>query len=117
MIIWLASYPKSGNTWVRSIVNQLAFNDIKKNEDVFDGLIKIRKYPTTYDMPKLTKISDLHTDDQKNEVVKISGFGSFKKFSTKARVGRNPKTMQPFPIPSKLKIKFFPSNKVKKMLN
>ena len=30
MIIWLESYPKSGNTWVRSIVNQLAFNDIKK---------------------------------------------------------------------------------------
>jgi len=72
MIIWLASYPKSGNTWVRSIVNQLAFNDIKKNEDVFDGLIKIRKYPTTYDMPELTKISDLHSDDQKNEVVKYT---------------------------------------------
>ena len=36
MIIWLASYPKSGNTWVRSIVNQLAFHDIKTNEDVFD---------------------------------------------------------------------------------
>ena len=69
MIIWLASYPKSGNTWVRSIVNQLAFQDIKKNEDVFDGLIKIRRYPTTYDMPKLTKISDLHSDDQKKELV------------------------------------------------
>ena len=54
---------------------------------------------------------------QKNEIVKISGFGSFKKFYTKARVGRNPKTMEPFPIPSKLKIKFVPSNKVKKMLN
>tara|TARA_B110000008_G_scaffold268260_1_gene296200 strand:- start:2682 stop:2960 length:279 start_codon:yes stop_codon:yes gene_type:complete len=54
---------------------------------------------------------------QKNEEVKISGFGSFKKFSTKARMGRNPKTMQPFPIPPKLKIKFLASNKVKKMLN
>lgn len=54
---------------------------------------------------------------QKNEVVKISGFGSFKKFSTKARLGRNPKTMQPFPISSKSKIKFMASNKVKKMLN
>ena len=54
---------------------------------------------------------------QKNEIVKISGFGSFKKFSTKPRVGRNPKTMQPFPIPSRSKIKFMPSNKVKEMLN
>ena len=54
---------------------------------------------------------------QKNEIVKISGFGSFKKFSTKSRVGRNPQTLESFPIPSKLKIKFIPSGKVKKMLN
>ena len=30
MIIWLASYPKSGNTWVRSFLNSLLFN--KNNE-------------------------------------------------------------------------------------
>ena len=68
MIIWLASYPKSGNTWVRSIVNQLAFDDIKKNEDIFDGLIKIRKYPTTYDVPNLPEISDIYEDDQKKKM-------------------------------------------------
>ena len=61
--------------------------------------------------------STLSESFQKNEIVKIAGFGSFKKFSTKPRMGRNPKTMQPFPIPSKLKIKFMPSNKVKEMLN
>ncbi len=27
MIIWLASYPKSGNTWVRSIVSSLLYTD------------------------------------------------------------------------------------------
>ena len=68
MIIWLESYPKSGNTWVRSIVNQLAFNDIKKNENVFDGLIKIRRYPTTYDVPNLPEISDIYEDDQKKKM-------------------------------------------------
>ena len=68
MIIWLASYPKSGNTWVRSIVNQLAFNDIKKNENIFDGLIKIRRYPTTYDVPNLPEISDIYEDDQKKKM-------------------------------------------------
>ena len=68
MIIWLASYPKSGNTWVRSIVNQLAFDDIKKNEDIFDGLIKIRRYPTTYDVPNLPEISDIYEDDQKKKM-------------------------------------------------
>ena len=72
MIIWLASYPKSGNTWVRSIVNQLAFHDIKKNEDVFDGLNKIRRYPAPYDMPKLPKISEVSTDDQKKKVIEYS---------------------------------------------
>ena len=32
MIIWLASYPKSGNTWLRSILVQLLFdkNDLQK---------------------------------------------------------------------------------------
>ena len=27
MIIWLASYPKSGNTWVRSMVASLLYTD------------------------------------------------------------------------------------------
>ena len=27
MIIWLSSYPKSGNTWLRSILVQLLFNE------------------------------------------------------------------------------------------
>ena len=26
MIIWLASYPKSGNTWIRSFLNTLLFS-------------------------------------------------------------------------------------------
>ena len=27
MIIWLASYPKSGNTWLRSIISALLFTE------------------------------------------------------------------------------------------
>ena len=27
MIIWLASYPKSGNTWVRSIITLLLYTE------------------------------------------------------------------------------------------
>ena len=43
MIIWLASYPKSGNTWVRSIISALLFtNDGKFNF----GLIRnIKQFP------------------------------------------------------------------------
>tara|TARA_B100000945_G_scaffold303138_1_gene287376 strand:+ start:3269 stop:3547 length:279 start_codon:yes stop_codon:yes gene_type:complete len=52
-----------------------------------------------------------------NDFVKISGFGTFQKFNTKPRVGRNPVTMKEYQIPSKKKIKFLASNATKNMLN
>jgi integration host factor subunit alpha len=51
------------------------------------------------------------------KTVKISGFGTFDIVQTKERVGRNPKTMEEFPIPSKRKVKFTVSPKVKKSIN
>ena len=44
MIIWLASYPKSGNTWLRSIIASLLYT----NDGVFNfNLIKrIRQFPS-----------------------------------------------------------------------
>jgi hypothetical protein len=43
MIIWLASYPKSGNTWMRTMVSSLLYTD----DGVFDfSLIrKIEQFP------------------------------------------------------------------------
>ena len=64
-----------------------------------------------------TFFQSLSESFQKNQTIKISGFGTFTKFNTKPRVGRNPKTMQSFPISSKPKIKFKASSKVKEMLN
>ena len=45
MIIWIASYPKSGNTWIRAIISLLLFSKdgIMKN---FDLLNSIEQYPT-----------------------------------------------------------------------
>ena len=43
MIIWLTSYPKSGNTWVRSFLVSLLYN--KKNETNLEGLNNIPQYP------------------------------------------------------------------------
>ena len=43
MIIWLTSYPKSGNTWVRSFLVSLLYN--KKNETNLEGLNNIHQYP------------------------------------------------------------------------
>ena len=50
------------------------------------------------------------------KTVKLSGFGTFDVVQTKERVGRNPKTMEEFPIPSKRKVKFTVSPKVKKSI-
>lgn len=43
MIIWLASYPKSGNTWLRSIVSSLLYSE-SGNFD-FELLKNIRQFP------------------------------------------------------------------------
>ena len=46
MIIWLASYPKSGNTWVRAILNQILFLNPNEKNNVLSGLHKnLDKYP------------------------------------------------------------------------
>ena len=42
MIIWIASYPKSGNTWVRSFLTNYFSND---NDFSFKQLNKIKKFP------------------------------------------------------------------------
>ena len=44
MIIWIASYPKSGNTWVRSIISSLVYTE--NGVFNFDLLKKIRQFPS-----------------------------------------------------------------------
>ncbi len=43
MIIWVASYPKSGNTWIRSIISSLVYT----KDGIFDfpSIKKIDQYP------------------------------------------------------------------------
>ena len=58
MIIWLASYPKSGNTWVRSFLTSLLYN--KKNEANLKDLVNIQQYPLRSHFANLvSKIDDL----------------------------------------------------------
>ena len=47
MIIWLASYPKSGNTWVRIFLSSLLYS--KNNEIDFNVLKNIRTFPKMRD--------------------------------------------------------------------
>ena len=43
MIIWLTSYPKSGNTWVRSFISTILFSVNGEND--FSNLGQIRQFP------------------------------------------------------------------------
>ena len=64
MIIWLASYPKSGNTWVRGFIISLLYTaDGTSNLEDFK---KINQYPLkshfenlTSDFNDITKFKDI----------------------------------------------------------
>lgn len=55
MIIWLASYPKSGNTWVRLFIDTLLN---RKNDQLDLNNIKIRQFPLRYDYQNLNANPD-----------------------------------------------------------
>tara|TARA_B100000902_G_C27249379_1_gene884391 strand:- start:499 stop:1368 length:870 start_codon:yes stop_codon:yes gene_type:complete len=72
MIIWLASYPKSGNTWLRAILHQLI---IKKNIEDETWISKIGRLVDGY--PKVEHFRNLNSslvkpEDylNKNEIIK-----------------------------------------------
>ena len=46
MIIWLASYPKSGNTWLRFFIVSLLLKE--NNEVSLKNLESIKQFPTNY---------------------------------------------------------------------
>ena len=64
MIIWLASYPKSGNTWVRAIINSLLNSE--------DGMCDLSKLSNIEKYPKKKHYRD-HTKNFENlqEIKKI----------------------------------------------
>ncbi len=63
MIIWLASYPKSGNTWVRAFLSSYIYGK-KKNFD-FNLLNNIKKFPNI----KILKELNINYENR-NELVK-----------------------------------------------
>ena len=70
MIIWLASYPKSGNTWLRTIIGQFFENDFN-GDKVFEKSKKIRVYPSKIDYSKIDEIfnSEIYPHEKKKEIL------------------------------------------------
>ena len=57
MIIWIASYPKSGNTWMRSLISSYFFSS---GEDFnFDLLKKIPLFPSNKQFSPLINLNNL----------------------------------------------------------
>ena len=54
MIIWLSSYPKSGNTWLRILLTNYLFSEKK----LFSNLNYIREFPKKYFFKNLFKETD-----------------------------------------------------------
>ena len=72
MIIWLASYPKSGNTWLRAILHQII---VKKNNNEDAWLSNLHKlvdvYPKTQHFQNLNSLLTTENDFQnKNEIIR-----------------------------------------------
>ena len=66
MIIWLASYPKSGNTWVRTIINELLYTN-NNLDNIFNNASKnIRQFPAYSDFKDSFEFTSL----ERNEIVK-----------------------------------------------
>ena len=46
MILWLASYPKSGNTWMRAMLSSYLFSEYhQKDQDIFSKMKLIQSFP------------------------------------------------------------------------
>ena len=58
MIVWLASYPKSGNTWVRAFLNAYLHSPVGKFD--FSLLGKIEEFPQHNILNKFMNTKDFH---------------------------------------------------------
>jgi len=59
MIIWLSSFPKSGNTWLRVFLTNYLFSDKK----VFSNLNYIREYPNKFFFENLSEEINTETEE------------------------------------------------------
>ena len=65
MIIWIASYPKSGNTWVRSFLSTYIYAE--KNSSVFKNIKKIINFPNISHFKGIFVINKFTQEEQKDK--------------------------------------------------
>ena len=82
MIIWLASYPKSGNTWVRAFLSSILYSE--KGINNFSTLHKIEQFP------KKEHFEDLIEDLQNPKKI----FENWKNAQNKINLNKNIKLLK-----------------------
>ena len=65
MIIWIASYPRSGNTWVRSFLSTYMYAE--KNSSVFKNIKKIINFPNISHFKGIFEINKFTQEEQKDK--------------------------------------------------
>lgn len=79
-----------------------------------------QKLSTTYTLSYdyINAMQEILTDElQKNGHIMLQGFGVFTPWQQTERVGRNPKTGEPFMIEPRVSVKFKPGKSLLKALN
>jgi Sulfotransferase domain. len=73
MIIWLASYPKSGNTWLRALLSSYLYSDGRFNFDLLDKIDSFpsekffKNYPDKFENPEDTAKYWLKEQEKMNQ--------------------------------------------------
>tara|TARA_Y200000002_G_scaffold367156_1_gene358893 strand:- start:50 stop:325 length:276 start_codon:yes stop_codon:yes gene_type:complete len=65
----------------------------------------------------LDKFIQIVVSSSNKKLIKISGFGTFLRKKTPARIGRNPKTGEEFEISERTKLNLILSKKIKEKIN
>ena len=70
MILWLASYPKSGNTWVRLIIGQLLYWDENYKKNTLEYINKFGSYPKLVHYLNIPEFKGIKKISNKEDIVK-----------------------------------------------
>ena len=105
MIIWLASYPKSGNTWLRTIISQLLYKNLNY-EEVLEESRKIRLYPSKIDFLDLDEDFKLPVyPDEKKKLILDKTIINWEASQSKLNLDKKLRILKTHNMLCKLKIK------------
>ena len=65
MIIWIASYPRSGSTWIRALISTYLFSE--KENKVFDNIKKIINFPNINHFKGIFEINKFLKEELKDK--------------------------------------------------